>query len=58
MKSISNAILASQRDQEVFFNAIMNSGKPNSALKKAAARYKWISVETKSRTTPLVPIVN
>jgi uncharacterized protein (DUF1778 family) len=38
-----NAILASQRDQEIFFNAVTNPGKPNEALKKAAARYKRLS---------------
>jgi uncharacterized protein (DUF1778 family) len=35
-----NAILASKKDQEIFFNAIMNPGKPNAKLKKAAKRYK------------------
>ncbi|MFL5747763.1 MAG: DUF1778 domain-containing protein [Niastella sp.] len=35
-----NAILASQKDQEIFFNAIMNPGKPNKKLKEAATRYK------------------
>ncbi|MCF6405610.1 DUF1778 domain-containing protein [Chitinophaga filiformis] len=40
-----NAILASQRDQEVFFDAIMNPGKPNKSLKEAAARYKRLSKE-------------
>lgn len=34
-----NVILASKRDQEVFFDAIMNPSKPNSKLRKAASRY-------------------
>lgn len=32
-------ILASKKDQEIFFNAIMNPPQPNESLKKAAARY-------------------
>jgi uncharacterized protein (DUF1778 family) len=34
-----NAVLASKRDQKVFFDAIMNPKKPNTKLKKAALRY-------------------
>jgi uncharacterized protein (DUF1778 family) len=34
------AILASKRDREVFFAAMMNPPKPNNKLKKAALRYK------------------
>jgi uncharacterized protein (DUF1778 family) len=34
-----NVILASKKDQEVFFDAIMNPSKPNSKLRKAASRY-------------------
>jgi uncharacterized protein (DUF1778 family) len=34
-----NVILASKRDQEIFFDAIMNPSKPNSKLRKAASRY-------------------
>jgi uncharacterized protein (DUF1778 family) len=34
-----NIVLASKRDQAVFFDAIVNSQKPNTALKKAASRY-------------------
>lgn len=34
------AILASQRDQEIFFEAIMADAEPNMALKAAAARYQ------------------
>ena len=33
-------ILASNRDQEIFFNAIMNPHDPGSALKKAAKRFE------------------
>ena len=35
-----NSILASKKDQEIFFGAIMNPAQPNTALKKAASRYK------------------
>jgi len=35
-----NSILASKRDQAIFFDAIMNPQPPNSRLKEAAARYK------------------
>ena len=34
--------LASKRDKEIFFNAIMHPGKPNAKLKSAAKRYKGI----------------
>jgi uncharacterized protein (DUF1778 family) len=37
-----NAILASKRDQELFFNALIHPSKPNSKLKKAASRYKAV----------------
>ncbi len=33
-------ILASKRDQEIFFDALMNPPKPNEALKKAMKQYK------------------
>lgn len=33
-------ILASQRDSEIFFDAIMNTAKPNDALRAAADQYK------------------
>ena len=33
-------ILASQKDSEIFFNAIMNPGTPNEELSKAANEYK------------------
>ena len=32
-------ILASKKDQEIFFDAIMNPPQPNESLKKAAGRY-------------------
>lgn len=35
-----NTILASKKDQEIFFKAIMNPSKPNNKLKEAAERYK------------------
>ncbi|WP_341841203.1 DUF1778 domain-containing protein [Chitinophaga caseinilytica] len=38
-----NEILASKKDQEIFFNAIMDSSEPNSKLKKAANRYKKLT---------------
>jgi uncharacterized protein (DUF1778 family) len=34
-----HAVLASKRDQEVFFDALINPSKPTTKLKKAAARY-------------------
>lgn len=36
----SETILASQRDSEIFFNALVNPPKPNEALISAARRYK------------------
>ncbi len=35
-----NSILASKRDQKIFFDTIMNPQPPNARLKEAAARYK------------------
>jgi len=35
-----DTILASKRDREIFFKAILNPGKPNKALMDAAKRYK------------------
>ncbi len=35
-----NKILASKRDQEIFFNALSNPEKPNENLKNAMNRYK------------------
>jgi uncharacterized protein (DUF1778 family) len=40
-----NAILASKRDQEIFFNALVNPPLPNSNLKKAAKRYHLSAVK-------------
>jgi uncharacterized protein (DUF1778 family) len=34
-----NKIISSKRDQELFFNAVINVPKSNEALEKAAARY-------------------
>lgn len=34
------AILASERDKKIFFDAIMNPPKPNQRLQDAAKRYK------------------
>ncbi len=36
----NQAIVASKRDKEIFFDAILNPGKPNAQLKAAAARFK------------------
>jgi uncharacterized protein (DUF1778 family) len=33
-------IIASERDAEIFFNALLNPSEPNDALKKAAEDYK------------------
>lgn len=38
-----NSILASKRDQEIFFDALMNPQEPNERLKKAAAHYKELT---------------
>lgn len=35
-----NKIIASKKDQEVFFNELINPSKSNKALKAAALRYK------------------
>jgi uncharacterized protein (DUF1778 family) len=35
-----SSILASKKDQELFFNAIINPPQPNNSLRKAAKRYK------------------
>jgi len=34
-----NRILASKRDQEIFFDALMNPEKPNETLKQAMVKY-------------------
>lgn len=36
----SETILASQRDSEIFFNALVNPPEPNEALVSAAKQYK------------------
>ena len=36
----SETILASQRDSEIFFNALVNPPEPNEALESAAKQYK------------------
>jgi uncharacterized protein (DUF1778 family) len=36
----SDQILASQKDSEIFFDAITNSGKPNQKLTEAANEYR------------------
>ena len=38
-------IIASQRDSEIFFNAIVNSSKPNDKLTNAANEYKDLLAE-------------
>ncbi len=35
----NSRLLASRRDEEIFFNAITNPPQPNDSLKKAAKRY-------------------
>ena len=37
-----NMILASNRDKEIFFDALMSHQKPNKKLQRAAAKYKEI----------------
>jgi uncharacterized protein (DUF1778 family) len=37
-----NKIIASKRDQEIFFNELTNPSKPNKALTDAVKRYKEI----------------
>lgn len=38
-----NTLLASQRDKEIFFDALLNPKEPNNNLKAAAKRYKKVS---------------
>jgi uncharacterized protein (DUF1778 family) len=42
-----NNIIASERDRELFFNAIMNPAGPNQKLKDAAELYKKFIQENK-----------
>jgi len=37
-----NKIIASKRDQEIFFNELTNPSKPNKALSDAVKRYNKI----------------
>ena len=39
-KKLSKNILASQQDQEIFFNALANAGKPSRKLVAAARKHK------------------
>jgi uncharacterized protein (DUF1778 family) len=43
--SQSESIIASQRDSEIFFDAIMNPGQPNDALKSAFEEYNKLMAE-------------
>jgi uncharacterized protein (DUF1778 family) len=43
--SQSESIIASQRDSEIFFDAIMNPGQPNDELKSAFEEYKKLVAE-------------
>ncbi len=38
----NDQIIASQRDSEIFFNAIINSDAPNEKLQHAADEYKYL----------------
>ena len=40
-----DSILASKRDKEIFFKALLSSSKPNPRLRKAAKRYKVLTKE-------------
>jgi len=40
MKKASKLRLTSLRDQEVFFNIVVNPPKPNESLKKAFKKYQ------------------
>ena len=42
-----NTILASEKDREIFFNALVNPGGPNQKLRDAAERYKLFLEENK-----------
>lgn len=42
-----NTILASKRDQEVFFDALMNPQPANERLRKAAIRYRELTSKKK-----------
>ena len=40
-----NTFLSTQRDKDIFFSALMNPGKPNSKLQKAAKLYNELTVK-------------
>ena len=42
-----NSILNSKKDQEIFFDSLINPPKPNAKLKKAAAWYKDVTSKKK-----------
>lgn len=42
-----NTILASEKDREIFFNALVNPAGPNQKLRDAAERYKLFLQENK-----------
>ncbi len=42
-----NTVLASEKDREIFFDAIMNQSDPNQGLCDAAKRYKLFVQENK-----------
>ena len=42
-----NTILASEKDREIFFDALMNPPGPNKKLRDAAERYKLFIQESK-----------
>ncbi|MDB5154911.1 MAG: hypothetical protein JWR54_3662 [Mucilaginibacter sp.] len=42
-----NAIIASEKDREIFFNAFMNPSGPNQKLRETAGRYKEFIKENK-----------
>ncbi|MFA6946271.1 MAG: DUF1778 domain-containing protein [Pedobacter sp.] len=42
-----NTILASKKDQEIFFNAFMNPSGPNQKLQDTAERYKKFMQDNK-----------
>lgn len=42
-----NTILASEKDREIFFNALVNPSGPNQKLRDAAERYKLFIQENK-----------
>lgn len=43
--SKADSIIASQRDAEIFFDAVLNPGQPNEALRSAADEYNKLMAE-------------